>query len=163
MMTRTEVAAIFRLDPHMIGDTTRLSNSNHEQMSLQFVTDTLRPYLVKIETEIARKLLPADNSMFVAFDVSERLRGDFSTTMAGFATGKQWGFYNTNTVLEKLGENPIGPEGDVYWAPVNMTNAANLMTLATPGQPQTPNPTLELPTEAQRSLFEPFLLGRLSC
>ncbi len=91
-MTRTDIAALFRLPPNMIGDTSRLSNANHEQQSLQFITDTLRPYLVRIEKEIARKLLPADGSLFVEFDVSERLRGDFASTMAGFAVGKQWGF-----------------------------------------------------------------------
>lgn len=36
------------------------------------------------------------NRFFVRFDVRERLRGDFQTTMQGYATGKQWGFYSTN-------------------------------------------------------------------
>jgi hypothetical protein len=36
------------------------------------VTDTLRPYLVRIEKEIQRKLLPQDGSLFAEFDVSER-------------------------------------------------------------------------------------------
>ena len=147
-LTRTDIAALFRLPPSMIGDTTRLSNNNHEQQSLSFVTDTLRPYLVRIEKEIQRKLLP--KGYFVEFDVSERLRGDFASTMSGFAVGKQWGFYSTNQVLEKLGENPIGPEGDVYWAPVNMTNAANLIKLNA-GPLPLPEDT---PTPAQRSLFE---------
>lgn len=152
--SRTDIAALFRLPPSMLGDTARLSNANHEQQSLQLVTDTLRPYLVRIEKEIARKLLPEDGSMFAEFDVAERLRGDFKSTMDGFAVGKQWGFYNTNTVLEKLGENPIGPEGDVYWAPVNMTNAANLIAKApTPD----PLPLVDPPTPSQRSLFDGFL------
>jgi HK97 family phage portal protein len=155
---RTDIAALFRVPPNMVGDTSRLSNNNHEQMSLSFVTDTLRPYLVRIECEILRKLLPQDGSYFVEFDVSERLRGDFATTMQGFAIGKQWGLYNTNTVLEKLGENPIGPEGDVYWAPVNMTNAANLIA---PAADPSPEPLLDPPTdpaaESQRGLFDAYL------
>lgn len=153
--SRTDIAALFRVPPTMVGDTTRLSNNNHEQQSLSFVTDTLRPYLVRIEKEIQRKLLPVDGSMFVEFDVSERLRGDFATTMAGFATGKQWGFYSTNAVLEKLGENPIGPEGDVYWAPVNMMNAASLTTVQKPIAPTTP---AEAEAEVdQRSLFDAYI------
>jgi len=152
--SRTDIAALFRLPPHMVGDTTRLSNGNAEQQSLSFVTDTLRPYLVRIEKEIQRKLLPEDGSLFAEFDVSERLRGDFATTMQGFATGKQWGFYSTNQVLEKLGENPIGPEGDVYWAPVNMTNAANLIA---PAADPAPLPLLDPPTPAQRNLFDNYI------
>lgn len=59
-------------------------------MMLQFATGTLRPYLVRIEAEITRKLLPADNSLRVEFDTSELLRGDFKSTMDGYAVGKQW-------------------------------------------------------------------------
>lgn len=130
-MSRADIAALFGLPPHMVGDTTRLSNNNHENESLSFVIDTLRPYLVTIEQEISIKLFDADPRRFVEFDVSERLRGDFQSTMAGFAVGKQWGIFNTNYCLEKLGENPIGEAGNTYWAPVNMTNADNLMKVNT--------------------------------
>jgi HK97 family phage portal protein len=121
---RAEIAAIFRVPPHMVGDTTRLSNSNHEQQSLQFVTDTLRPYLSRIENEVIRKLFPADSTgkmgYEVAFDVQERLRGDFETTMQGYSVGLQNGFLSPNDVRKELGQNPIGPEGDIYRCQVNM-------------------------------------------
>lgn len=152
--SRTDIAALFRVPPNMIGDTSRLSNNNHEQQSLSFVTDTLRPYLVRIEKEIECKLLPPDGSMFVEFDIRSRLRGDFATTMQGFATGKQWGFFSTNYVLNELGENPVGPEGDILWAPVNMTNASNLIA---PAADPAPEPLLDSPTEAQRSLFASYI------
>lgn len=151
-MVRTDIAALFRLNPSQIGDTTRLSGTNHENLQLDFVVNCLTPYLVRIEKEIARKLLPQDGSMFVEADLSARLRGDFATTQAGFATGRQWGWYNANTILEKLGENPIeGEAGSAYWAPVNMTNAANLTVNPTSG------PELPAPTQDQRSLFSNYL------
>lgn len=129
--SRADICGLFRVPPHMAGDTSRLSNSNHEQQSLQFVTDTLRPYVTKFEQEIHRKLMPHQcrnaGRFFVQFDVRERLRGDFQTTMQGYSLGKQWGFYNTNMILEDLGENPIGPVGDIFWAPVNMSNAEKLL------------------------------------
>lgn len=166
--SRTDIAALFKVPPSYVGDTTGNAKANHEQQSLDFVTNTLRPYLVRIEKEIQRKLLPEDGSLFAEFDTQERLRGDFQTTMAGFATGKQWGFYSTNVVLEKLGENPIGPEGDIYWAPGNMMNAARLLNTEpvlvqpVPGTESTPTeapkdvPT-EAPTEQQRSLFSQYI------
>jgi hypothetical protein len=43
--------------------------------------------------------------------------------MAGYAQGRQWGFYSVNDVRRELGEDTIGPEGDVYLVPVNMTSA----------------------------------------
>jgi HK97 family phage portal protein len=155
---RTDIAALFCMSPSRVGDVTKQSKASAEQENLSFVTDTLRPYLVRIETEIQRKLLPKNGSMFIEFDVSERLRGDFGTTMQGFAVGKQWGFYSTNVVLEKLGENPIGDAGDIYWAPVNMTNAANLLA---PAADPSPEPLIDPPTGAadpqQRDLFGPYL------
>jgi HK97 family phage portal protein len=151
---RTDIAALFNISPSRVGDVTKQSKASAEQENLSFVTDTLRPYMVRIETEIQRKLLPKNGSMFIEFDVSERLRGDFATTMQGFAVGKQWGFYSTNIVLEKLGENPIGPEGDVYWCPVNMQDAARLLdTEPIQDQPIGTDPA----DPQQRDLFGPYL------
>jgi HK97 family phage portal protein len=130
--SRCEIAAAFRVPASMVGDMTRLSNSNHEQQSLDFVQSSLIPVLKRIEIEFRRKLLPPSpigqpNKSFIQFDVRERLRGDFESMMTGYATGKQWGFYSTNDVRKELGENPIGPVGDVYWTPVNMQNSKLLL------------------------------------
>ncbi len=169
---RSEISqGLFGVPPNMIGDTTRLSNNNHEQMSLQFVTDTLRPYLTRIEAEVMRKLFPKLGSnagrYIVEFDVSERLRGDFKTTMDGYAVGKQWGFFNTNDVRRELGKNPIGPEGDIYWSPVNMQNAALLLkTESIQDQPVGSDPEAPAdsgddpqPTPAERKLLGRFTRG----
>lgn len=128
--TRTQIAGVYRIPPHMVGDTSRLSNSNHESQALEYVTFTLRPWLMRFEAEIQRKLMPRlgqkANKLTVRFDTSELIRGDFASQMNGFAVGKQWGFFNTNQILQKLGEDPIGPEGDVFWAPLNMVPASKL-------------------------------------
>jgi HK97 family phage portal protein len=128
---REDIAALFRVPPHMIGDTSRLSNSNHEQQSLQFVTDTLRPYICRAEQEVTRKLLPTRGrtagKFFIEFDIRERLRGDFQTTMNGLALGRQWGFLTANMALEEIGQNPVGKEGDVLLYPLNMGNATDLL------------------------------------
>lgn len=162
---RADIAAIFRIPPHMVGDTSRLSGNNAEQQSLQFVTDTLRPYLSRLESEIVRKLMPTQgrkaNKYFVSFDVSERLRGDFKTQMDGFASGRQWGWFTGNNVLRKLGENPGGPELDIYLVPVNMQNAKRLLdTESIQDQPIDADPSA--PTDAERSalntLTEAYIL-----
>jgi HK97 family phage portal protein len=128
---RTEIAAIYRLAPNQVGDTTRQSNSNKVQENLSFVVDTLRPYLTRIEIEVRRKLLPQvgrkAGKYIVRFDISERLRGDFLTTQQGYALGRQWGYYSGNDVRRAEGMNIGGPELDVYWYPVNMANAKNLL------------------------------------
>ena len=93
------------------------------------MTDTLRPYLSRFEQEIHRKLMPStgrnSGRYFVRFDVRERLRGDFQTTMQGYALGKQWRWFNTNGILEEIGKNPIPRRaGERYWMPLNMQDAA---------------------------------------
>jgi len=128
---RAQIAAMFGVPPHLIGDTTRQSNTNSEQESLSLVQFTLRPYLVKIENELQRTLLPSvgrnANKYFVEFDVRDLLRGDAKTTNESLSLARQWGWMNTNEIRNELGMNPVGPVGDVYWVPVNMTNAENLL------------------------------------
>lgn len=127
MFQRTEIAAIFKVPPSMVGDTSRMSNKNAEQMNLTFVIDTLRPILMRFEQESKRKLFPDEDDLAVEFDVSERLRGDFKTTMDALGVGKQWGILNTNDCLRMMRLNCIGAVGDVYWSPVNMQNSERLL------------------------------------
>ncbi len=130
--SRTEIAAAFRIPNYMVGDSTRLSNGNAEQLALQFVQDALQPILKRIEVEFKRKLLPPGpngkpNTTLIMFDLRERLRGDFASTMTAYGAGRQWGFYSVNDVRRELGEDTIGPEGDIYLVPVNMQNSARLL------------------------------------
>ena len=159
---RSEIAALYRVPAHLVGDTTRQSNSNSEQEALTLVTFTLRPYLSRIENEIQRVLLPSmgrnAGKMFVEFDIRALLRGDFKTTLEGFAVGRQWGFYNSNQILEELGENPIGPVGDIYWTPVNMVNSETLLVKpeAEPAAPPEAQdtPAAQVPTADERSIVQ---------
>lgn len=124
---RAEIAAMFHLQPHQVGDTSRLSNANHVQAQLTYVTETLRPICNRIEAEIQRKLLRRSEDLFVNFDLTERLRGDTQTQMASYALGRQWGFLCVNDIREDLGMNPIGPEGDTFLYPTNMGDANQLL------------------------------------
>lgn len=124
---RADIAAMFHLQPHQVGDTSRLSNANHVQAQLTFVTDTLRPIAARIEAELKRKLLKGKSDLFVLFDLKERLRGDFNTQMTGYATSKQWGLLTTNEIRAEMGYSSVGPEGDVLWSPVNMQNSGLML------------------------------------
>lgn len=134
--TRADIAAMFGIAPQYVGDLQRLSNNNYTQQQLSFVTDTLRPIIIRIEQELKRKLLigRSNSKLYVTFDVTERLRGDFSTQINALAVGRQWGLLSANEGREVLGYNPVGPEGDVLLTAVNMANSAQL-----PGQAQLEN------------------------
>lgn len=136
---RADIAAMFHLSPSMVGDTARLSNANHQQQQLSFVTETLRPILVRIEQEIKRKLLKSSN-LLVSFDVTERLRGDIQSQMQSYALGRQWGFLNVNDIRADLGKNNIGPAGDTFLSPVNMVDSKQLLEPNYNGQPTKTEP-----------------------
>jgi hypothetical protein len=163
--SRSEIAAAFGVPASKVGDLTRLSNGNHEQQSLDFVQSSISPLLKRIEIEFRRKLLPPapngkPNTSFILFDLRQRLRGDFASTMTGYATGRQWGFYSINDVRRELGENPVGPAGDVYLYPTNMGNSEQLLNQADT-EPITQQP-VEGDTERQYKRLYRDAVGRLA-
>src|SRR5262249_29847364 len=91
----SEITRILRVPPHMVGDLERATFSNIEYQSVEFVEYTLRPWLVRWEQELNRKLFPKGDH-FVEFNIDGLLRGDFQTRMQGYATGRQWGWWSVN-------------------------------------------------------------------
>ena len=55
-----EIARIFRVPPHMVGDLEKSSFSNIEQQSLEFVKYTLDPWVSRWEQNLVRSLLTTD-------------------------------------------------------------------------------------------------------
>ena len=59
-LSREEIAGeIFRVPPHKIGELTRSTNNNIEEMAISYVTDTLQSWFVRIEQQIALSCLTA--------------------------------------------------------------------------------------------------------
>ena len=97
-----EIARIFRVPPHMVGDLEKSSFSNIEQQSLEFVKYTLDPWVVRWEQSIARTLLTEDEkrAYFVKFNLEGLLRGDYASRMNGYATARQNGWMSANDIRE---------------------------------------------------------------
>lgn len=85
-----EIARIFRVPPHMVGDLEKSSFSNIEQQSLEFVKYTLNPWVMRWEQSIYRTLLSPNEKkdFFVKFNVEGLLRGDYVSRMNGYATAR---------------------------------------------------------------------------
>lgn len=77
-----EIARIFRVPPHMVGDLDKSSFSNIEQQSLEFVKYTLDPWVSRWEQAMVRALLSAEEKKkyFFKFNVDGLLRGDYGTS-----------------------------------------------------------------------------------
>lgn len=95
-----EIARIFRVPPHMVGDLEKSSFSNIEQQSLEFVKYTLDPWVVRWEQAMARALLsPSEKEKyFIKFNVDGLLRGDYESRMNGYATARQNGWMSANDI-----------------------------------------------------------------
>ena len=119
-----EIARIFRVPPHMVGDLEKSSFSNIEQQSLEFVKYTLDPWVVRWEQALQQSLLlPSEKPRyFVRFNVDGLLRGSYKERMDGYSTGIQNGFFSPNDVrqLEDLNLIPDEDGGNVYVLNGNM-------------------------------------------
>lgn len=121
---RSEVASIFRVPPHMIGDLERATFSNIEHQSIEFVVHSLRPWLVRIEQAITSQLLSEDEQgeYYVRHMVDGLLRGDTQSRYDAYTKARNWGWMSANDIRELEDQNPVDG-GDVYLQPLNMVPA----------------------------------------
>ncbi len=120
-----EIARLYRIPPHMVGDLEKSSFSNIEQQSLEFVKYTLDPWVVRFEQSFKRALfLPEEKKThFIKFNVDGLLRGDYQSRMNGYAVGRQNGWLSTNDIRELEDLNLLSDEegGNLYLINGNMT------------------------------------------
>lgn len=118
-----EFARWFKLPVHLLREMTNSSvRANIEQESLEFVLYTMRDWAVRWEQEIVRQLIPlADRETYFAeFNFDGLLRGDSATRADIYMKGVQTGRYSINEILRLENVNPIGPEGDKRFIPMNL-------------------------------------------
>ena len=117
-----EICRIYRIPPHMVADLSRSSFNNIEHQGMSFVTQTLGPWMKRIEESITRDLIPPEERQeyFAAFNADELMRGDIKTRYEAWSKGRLGGWLNVNEIRGFENLNPIGPAGDVYLDPLNM-------------------------------------------
>jgi HK97 family phage portal protein len=137
----TEIARWFRVPPHKIGDLDRATFTNIEHQSIEFLQDTLRPWLIRWEQECARKLFgPVDQTRyFVCHDTHNLLMTDVNARYDAYAKGRNGGWLTLNDILKREGKNPLPPEiGDSRLAPSTMK------VLGAHGDPVDPDAVLKV-------------------
>ena len=146
-----EIARIFRVPPHMVGDLEKSSFSNIEQQSLEFVKYTLDPWVTRWEQSIQRSLLTLEEkaTYFVKFNLEGLLRGDYQSRMQGYAIGRQNGWMSANDIreLENLDRIPAEEGGDLYLINGNMLplkDAGAFADTTTTGEEDSDEKILEL-------------------
>lgn len=124
-MQIAEIARMFGVPLHMLSELDRSTNNNIEHQGIEFVTHTIRPGAVRWEQAMKRDLFFGKWALThcAEFDLKGLMRGDSAQRIAYYNGGRQWGWLSANGVRQMEGENPIGPEGDIYMQPMNMIPA----------------------------------------
>lgn len=116
-----EISRIYRVPPHMLGSLDKATFSNIEHQGIEFVTHTLRPWLVRTEQAISIRCLTVDErKKYYSEHIADALlRGDTKSRYEAYAIGRQNGWLSANDIRQKENENTI-EGGDVYLVNGNM-------------------------------------------
>ena len=125
-----EIARIFRIPLHLLQHLDRATNNNIEQQSIDYVVNTLRPWIKRHEQEYNRKLFTANDKeqgYFVRFNMEGLLRGDSKSRSEYYSKMFNIGAMSQNEIrnLEKM--NPI-EGGDTHYTPVNLVDDEGRVT-----------------------------------
>jgi HK97 family phage portal protein len=135
--SRSEIAGIFRVPPHMIGDLEKATFSNIEQQAIEYVMNSLMPWLVRIEQAILRDLITEKDrrkGYFAEFNAMGLLRGDAKARSEYYKARFEMGSITPNQIRALENENPE-PNGDTAFVPLNM------IPIDQAGRPDTNKPT----------------------
>lgn len=118
---RSEIAGLFRVPPHLIGDLDRATFSNIEQQGLDFVIHGLMPTLTRIEQRIKLQLIVKEErrKLYAKFNVGGLVRGDMAARGAFYNNMVQNGAMSPNEIRDLEDMNPR-EGGDIYLTPMNM-------------------------------------------
>lgn len=118
-----DIARIYRVPPHMIGDLSNATFSNIESQQRSYLQQTLMPWLRRWEQEVNRKLLMVnDRSVYAEFTTAEILRGNTPERFAAYKTARETGWLSVNEIRRMENKNPI-KGGDSYIQPLNYVDA----------------------------------------
>jgi len=116
-----DIARWFNIPPDKIGDLTHATFSNLEQQNQNFITNTLMPYVINVESECTRKLLreTEKSTTYFKMNLNGLLRGDIKTRTESYRTLFNIGAITVNEIrgLEEM--NPA-TGGDARYVPMNL-------------------------------------------
>jgi HK97 family phage portal protein len=150
----TDIARIFGVPPHLVGDLDRATFANIEQQSLEFVIYTMTPITEAWEASIEYSLLPDDEDLDPEFDLARLLRGDQAARATFYTKLFGLGALSTNEIRIKEGDNPV-VGGNNRFVPVNLRLLEEDMTDPPPpggGVPGEPSNSDEPPADRANAL-----------
>ena len=118
-----EIARVFRVPLHLLQSLDRATNNNIEHQGIDFVTHTIRPWLVRNEQAYNMQLLTEGEkrTYFIEHIVDGLLRGDTESRYRSYNIARMGGWMNADEIRELENMNPMEDgQGKIYLAPLNM-------------------------------------------
>lgn len=113
-ITRSRVAVVYNMPVYMLGETDGVNYNSMEQMSLDFVQNTMIPIVRQYEQEFNRKLLTRAErlrGLYYKFNVNALLRGDMKARGEFYFKGVRSMWFKPNEI-RAWEELPPEPGGD---------------------------------------------------
>ena len=124
--SKGDIASFFRLPLEMVGVSDPANRGmSPEDREMGFVTNTLTPWLTRIEQYLSR-MIP--NTQYAKFDVSNRLRGDTLSRFQAYTLAVNGGWMNNDEIRDKEDQPPMpNGLGKIFWRPLNFDTAQNIV------------------------------------
>ncbi|MEC1437415.1 phage portal protein [Bacillus sonorensis] len=120
---KAQIASIYKVPLHKLNELDRATFSNIEHQSIEYVKNTLQPWLVSFEQEIKIKLF-TDNEIkkgyYIQFNVNSELRGDSKSRAEYYEIMERIGAMNINEIRALESKNAIN-HGDRHLVSLNYT------------------------------------------
>lgn len=119
-----EIARWFKIPPHKLRDMQAGEPNSLDEQNLEFLQDTLEPWLVRWEQSFTNQLLTPsereDERLFFEFDRNAVLQSDSDGRATMYQTRFNTGSMTPNEIRAKENENPLGVGGDEAYVQMNM-------------------------------------------
>lgn len=124
-----EIARIFRIPPHMIGELSRSTNNNIVQQAQEYANYTLSSYTKRWERKLSSLFGLRKQGLFIEFDMAELLRADVQSRFNIYRTAIMSMIMTPNEARVDAGLDPIDdPDADKLQKPANMAAAGSQST-----------------------------------
>lgn len=120
-----EICRWFRMPPHKLADLERAHHSNIESQNIEFVTDTLMPWVTRFE-EAANFRLIEEIDHYTKFNLNALLRGDTATRSQFYEKMFDRGVFSIDEIRAREDQNPLpNNQGKLRLVPLNMVSVDN--------------------------------------
>jgi HK97 family phage portal protein len=123
---KAEIAALFKVPLYMLGDMSKTTFNNMEQLSTNFVVNTLVPWATRFEQGVNISILDSENDLYCKFNLNSIMRGDFKTRTEGYKAMIDMGAMTPDEVRAKEELDVRGGAADRLYMQLNMAPLENL-------------------------------------